>query len=231
MEAGGNSNRARDIQVGEANSIVYIVDDDRDVRSSISFILGTLGMRARAFASGLDFLDSLDHLEPGCVLLDIRMPEMDGVQVLEELAKREIEWPVIIMTGHGDIPLAVQTMRIGAMDFLEKPFDEELLQACLGQAARVLQQEAGTSSRRKEARSRIEALTAREREVLDALMEGLSNREVAERLDISLRTAEMHRGNMMHRLGVKGLAEVLHIVTEAGMEPRTRISATPENLV
>jgi two-component system response regulator FixJ len=217
--------------VGEAGSIVYIVDDDRDVRSSTGFILGTMGMRTRPFASGLDFVDSVDHLEPGCVLLDIRMPEMDGVEVLEELAKKGVAWPVIIMTGHGEIALAVQTMRMGALDFLEKPFEEQLLQTCLTRAARLLDQETGTSSRKRHARSRIEGLTNREREVLEALMEGLSNRQIAERLDISLRTAEMHRGNMMQRLGAKGLAEVHHLVTEAGMERQSRIFVTPEHLV
>jgi FixJ family two-component response regulator len=217
--------------MSEANSIVYIVDDDRDVRSSLSFILGTLGTRSRPFAGGRDFVDSLDHLEPGSVLLDIRMPGMDGVEVLEELAKRSIAWPVIVMTGHGEISLAVQTMRMGAMDFLEKPFDEELLQSCLARADKFLEQETHASSRRREATRRLDALTDREREVLEALMDGLSNRQIAERLDISLRTAEMHRGNMMHRLGVKGLAEALHIVTDAGMERQSRISVTPLNLV
>lgn len=188
-------------------------------------------MRTRPFANGLDFVDSLDHLEPGCVLLDVRMPEMDGVGVLEELGKREIDWPVIIMTGHGEISLAVQTMRMGAIDFLEKPFEDELLQTCLSRAARLLEKDMEPSSRKREARGRVDALTDREREVLDGLLGGLSNRQIAERLEISLRTAEMHRGNMMQRLGVKGLAEALRVVTEAGMERQSRNFVTPQNLV
>lgn len=217
--------------MGEVNTIVYIVDDDCDVRSSLSFILGTTDMRTRAFGSGIEFVGELDRLEPGCVLLDIRMPGMDGVEVLEELARRDIDWPVIIMTGHGEISLAVQTMRMGAIDFLEKPFEEELLQTCLGRASQLVRKETDASVRKREATRRIEALTSREEEVLEGLMEGLSNRQIADRLQISLRTAEMHRANMMQRLGVNGLAETLRLVSDAGMERRSRILVTPQNLV
>lgn len=217
--------------MSEAKTIVYIVDDDRDVRSSTGFILGTLGMRTRPFASGLDFVDSLDHLEPGCVLLDMRMPEMDGVEVLRELSKRNINWPVIIMTGHGEIALAVQTMRMGAVDFIEKPFAEDLLQSCLARASQILEEEKGSSARVREAKARIEALSARELEILEALQDGLSNKDIAQRLDISLRTAEMHRANMMQRLGVKGLAEALRLAGDAGMERRSPNFVTPQNLV
>jgi two-component system response regulator FixJ len=205
--------------VTSTQSIVYIVDDDRDVRSSISFMLGIAGMRTRPFASGLDFIDSLEHLEPGCILLDVRMPDIDGVEVLEELAKREITWPVIIMTGHGEVSLAVQTMKLGALDFLEKPFEEDLLQTCLGRASAALAKDTGEADIRREAKVRIERLTERERDVLQGLVGGLSNKLIAHRLGISLRTAEMHRANMMHRLGVKSLADALRIASQAGLEP------------
>src|SRR5687768_17092072 len=111
--------------------LVYIVDDDRDVRSSISFMLGTCGWKTKPFNNGREFVDALVGLEPACILLDIRMPGMDGVQVLQTLVSREIKWPVVMMTGHGEIPLAVQTMKLGAIDFLEKPFEEEPLRTCL----------------------------------------------------------------------------------------------------
>jgi two-component system response regulator FixJ len=205
--------------VNSTQPIVYIVDDDRDVRSSISFMLGISGMRTRPFASGLDFIDSLDHLEPGCILLDVRMPEIDGVEVLEELGKREINWPVIIMTGHGEVSLAVQTMKLGAIDFLEKPFEEDLLQACLSRASVALAKETGEAGIRREAKGRIERLTERERDVLQGLIGGLSNKLIAHRLGISLRTAEMHRANMMQRLGVKSLADALRLASQAGIEP------------
>jgi two-component system response regulator FixJ len=199
--------------------IVYIVDDDSDVRSSIGFMLGTDGTRTRPFASGIDFLANLDSLEPGCVLLDVRMPDVDGVEVLEELAKRDIDWPVIVMTGHGEVSLAVQTMKLGAIDFLEKPFEETMLQICLHRATDLLEEQAGEIGRRREAKARIEALTDRERDVLQALIAGLPNKLIAQHFGISLRTAEMHRGNMMSRLGVKSLAEALRIASDAGVKP------------
>jgi two-component system response regulator FixJ len=204
--------------VNEQGTMVYIVDDDRDVRASISFMLGTSGMRTHPFASGGDFLSSLEHLEAGCVLLDIRMPVMDGVEVLGELNKRGIEWPVIIMTGHGEVALAVQTMKMGAIDFIEKPFDEDLLRACLGRAATILEQGSSASERRRLAKTKADQLTEREMDVLMGLMEGLSNKGIAARLGISLRTVEMHRANMMNRLGVKSLAEALRIASDAGLE-------------
>ena len=200
-------------------SPVYIVDDDRDVRSSISFMLSTGGMQTRAFGSGLDFIDSLDHLEPGCVLLDIRMPDMDGVEGLAELRKRSIEWLVVMMTGHGEVALAVQTIKLGAIDFLEKPFQEENLRASLARAFTLIEKNQNQADRRREATSRIAALTSREREVLQGLLAGFSNKVIAHHLGISLRTAEMHRANMMQRLGTKSLAEALQLAAEAGVEP------------
>ena len=199
--------------------IVYIVDDDRDVRSSISFMLGTSGNRSRPFASGIDFIDSLDHLEPGCIMLDVRMPEIDGIGVLGELAKRDIGWPVIIMTGHGEVALAVETMKLGAIDFLEKPFGEDLLHASLKRAAEMLETQAGQSERRREAKARIASLTEREREVLRGLLAGMPNKLIAHHFGISLRTAEMHRANMMQRLGVKSLADALRVATDGDLAP------------
>lgn len=210
--------RAGEEQDTGRKGVVYVVDDDRDVRSSISFMLGTAGMQSRPFASGADFLESLNHLEPGCVLLDVRMPEVGGVDVLKELARRDIEWPVIIMTGHGEVSLAVQTMKLGAFDFIEKPFEEDTLQECLGRAAAMLEQQGGDAERRREAKASVERLTDRERDVLQGLVGGLPNKLIAHRLGISLRTAEMHRANMMQRLNVKSLAEALQIATDAGVE-------------
>ncbi len=200
-------------------NIVYVVDDDRDVRSSISFMLGTAGTLTRPFASGADFIDSLDHLEPGCVLLDVRMPEMDGIEVLGELARRELGWPVIMMTGHGEIALAVQTMKLGAIDFLEKPFEEDLLHSCIARAAEAMAEGRSASDRKREAKLRIEKLTDRERDVLQGLLAGLPNKLIAHHFGISLRTAEMHRANMMNRLETKSLAEALRLAADAGVAP------------
>lgn len=117
---------------------IYIVDDDHDFRASLNFMLATAGRTSRAFASGREFLDCLDELKPGCALVDIRMPDMDGMQLLAQLERRRFTWPVVMMTGHGEVSLAVQAMKLGAIDFLEKPFEEELLLSCLDKAATLL---------------------------------------------------------------------------------------------
>ena len=198
---------------------VHVVDDDRDVRRSLSFMLGAGEFQSRPFASGKDLLESLPELQPGCVLLDIRMPDMDGFQVMEALAARDIEWPVVVMTGHGEVSVAVRAMKMGAVDFLEKPFDEELLLVSLERAFLLLKDRHQKADRRRAAEERIGQLSSRENEVLRGLMAGLPNKVVARRLDISLRTVEMHRANMMERLRVGSLAEALTLAVQAGVEP------------
>lgn len=198
---------------------VYVVDDDRDVRRSISFMLGTAGLQSRPFASGEDLLSSVDELAPGCVLLDLRMPELDGFQVMEELAGRGVDWPIVVMTGHGEVPIAVRAMKLGAVDFLEKPFDETALLEGLERGFGMLKDRGERGRARREAKERIELLTTREREVLAGLMRGLSNKLIARDLGISLRTVEMHRANMMSRLQVRSLAEALTLAVQAGLRP------------
>lgn len=198
---------------------VHVVDDDRDVRRSISFMLGVADLQSRPFASGQDLLDSLSEIQPGAILLDIRMPQMDGFQVMTELARRGVEWPVVVMTGHGEVSVAVQAMKGGAVDFLEKPFGEDVLLASLTRAFGLLQDRTEKAERRRTAQDRIALLSSRESEVLRGLMAGLSNKMLARRLDISLRTVEMHRANMMDRLQVGSLAEALTLAVQAGVEP------------
>jgi len=198
---------------------VYVVDDDRDVRRSLSFMLGASDVRSHPFGSGEDFLDAIPDLQPGCILLDLRMPQMDGFHVMAELARREIDWPVIVMTGHGEVPVAVRAMKLGAIDFIEKPFSEEALLASFGNAFSLLDEREATGKRRRAARDRVTQLTSRETDVLRGLLAGESNKQLAQRLGISLRTVEMHRGNMMERLEVASLAEALKLALEAGLEP------------
>ena len=198
---------------------VYVVDDDRDVRRSLSFMLGASELRSHPFGSGEDFLEALGDLQPGCILLDLRMPNMDGFHVMDELARREVDWPVIVMTGHGEVPVAVRAMKQGAIDFIEKPFSEEALLACFGTAFSLLDERESTGKRKREARERVSHLTARESDVLKGLLAGESNKQLATRLGISLRTVEMHRGNMMERLGVSSLAQALTLALDAGLEP------------
>lgn len=202
----------------QTNRTVYVVDDDRDVRLMISYMLSDADLTSHPFASGTDFLAALGDLKPGCILLDVRMPDMDGLEVMAQLAQREIEWPVVFVTGHGEVPIAVEAMKLGAIDFIQKPFSEETLLASFERGFAILEERREGAERRRVARARIEQLTSREREVLEGLLGGLSNKLLADRLGISLRTVEMHRGNMMDRLGVDNLAEAITLAMEAGVE-------------
>jgi len=182
-------------------------------------MLGASDLRSHPFGSGEDFLEALPDLQPGCILLDLRMPNMDGFHVMDELSRREVDWPVIVMTGHGEVPVAVRAMKQGAIDFIEKPFSEEALLASFGTAFSLLDERESSGRRKREARERVEQLTARESDVLKGLLAGESNKQLATRLGISLRTVEMHRGNMMERLGVSSLAQALTLALDAGLEP------------
>ncbi|MEA3041419.1 MAG: two-component system, LuxR family, response regulator FixJ [Sphingomonadales bacterium] len=200
-----------------SSRIVYVVDDDRNVRLMLSYMLGDADLQSRPFASGSDFLSALPDLDPGCILLDVRMPDMDGLAVMAELARRAVGWPVVFMTGHGEVPVAVEAMKLGAIDFLQKPFSEEALLASFERGFTLLDERKAATTRRADALARVELLSSREREVLQGLLAGLPNKQIADRLGISLRTVEMHRGNMMDRLGVDNLAEALTLAMESGL--------------
>ncbi|HEY0113979.1 MAG TPA: response regulator [Allosphingosinicella sp.] len=198
---------------------VYIIDDEREVRLSMGFLLRTAGVETRPFGSGDDFLEALADLEPGCLLLDVRMPEVGGLQVLEELAGREIRWPVIVMTGDAEVATVVQAMKLGAFEFLEKPLKEETLFASLERGFGSLEAEISRHAARKSAKARISNLSAREIDVLRGLQGGMPNRTLATCLNLSHRTIEMHRGNMMRKLGADGLPDALRIAADAGLQP------------
>jgi two-component system response regulator FixJ len=169
----------------------------------------------RPYLSGEDFLADARELAPGCVLLDIRMPGLDGLSVVERMREQRQRLPVIIMTGHGDIATAVRAMKLGAIDFLEKPFEEPVMIQALERGFALLERNAQEDRERREAEQRIEALTPRERDVLALLSEGKSNKEVAIALDLSVRTVEMHRATMFDRLGVRTLPEALRLAFRA----------------
>ncbi|WP_188063829.1 response regulator transcription factor [Sphingobium sp. KCTC 72723] len=206
-------------QAPEAVRRVYIVDDDSMVRRSLSFTLNTAGFLTRAFMSGRDFLDETDSLSTGCVLLDVRMPDMDGIAVLEELGRKSLLFPVIIMTGHGDVETAVRAMKQGADDFIEKPFTDAALMEMLEALFANLPARMEAQVERMKAQASVTKLTARERELLQGLVAGLSNKEIATRLDISVRTVEMHRSNLMNRLGVDTFAELIRTAILAQVKP------------
>ena len=196
-----------------------MVDDDQDVRSSISFMLGAAGMAARGFRDGEGFVEDVAKVDPGCILLDVRMPRMDGFQVMAALKEAGIDWPIIVMTGHGEIPVAVRAMKLGAVDFIEKPFSEDLLMSSLERAFLLLKDRGTKAESIKLAKERIERLTRREQEVLRGLIGGYSNKLLASHMGLSLRTVEMHRANMMDRLQVGSLAEALTLAVQAEVTP------------
>lgn len=201
-----------------AERVVHIVDDDAAIRRSVGFMLKTSGHRVEAYESGDALLKAGAHLEEGCILLDIRMPGMDGLEVQQALQEKGIGLPVIIMTGHGDVALAVRAMKAGAVDFIEKPFNKDVLIGSLEEGYRRLTRKEATDDRRRDAEVRLQALTPRERDVLNGLAEGLPNKTIAYDLGISPRTVEIHRANLMTKLGVRSLSEALRIAFAAGGE-------------
>lgn len=198
--------------------IVHIVDDDHQVRASTSFLLRSLGYRAEIYSHGQEFLDEA-LLESGCVLLDLRMPNVSGFQVLEEMQRRSVTLPVIMLSGHGDIPIAVQAMKLGAKEFLEKPYEESALIDAVERALSGNDSSQLRNDERRAAAEGLQTLSLRERQVLQALLSGLSNKAIARRLDLSPRTVEMHRATMMSKLRIASLAEAVRIAIDAGLEP------------
>jgi two-component system, LuxR family, response regulator FixJ len=198
---------------------IYVVDDDAMVRRSMSFALQTAGYEVRPFASGDDFVEALPALPPGCVLLDLRMPGMDGFAVLDSLRKHRSTLPAVMMTGHGDVATAVKAMKAGAHDFIEKPCADDLLLDTLEATFQGAAEGLSAGALRNEAEARLRSLTRREFQVLQALAGGLPNKLIADRLGLSMRTVEMHRASIMDRLHLNSLAELLRLAFAADVEP------------
>lgn len=194
---------------------IYLVDDDSAVRRSVGFMLKTSGFEVGMYESGAELLKATAQLEPGCILLDIRMPGMDGLEVQRALRAKGVTYPVIFMTGHGDVSLAVQAMKAGAVDFIEKPFERSVLLQALEVAAERIKRSESISERALQANVRLQVLTPREREVLEGLAQGFPNKTIAYDLGISPRTVEIHRSNLMSKLGVRSLSEALKIAFAA----------------
>jgi two-component system, LuxR family, response regulator FixJ len=197
------------------DKIVHVVDDDNSVRRSVGFMLKTSGYRVHAYSAGAEILKASKTLEPGCILLDIRMPGMDGLEVQKALREAGVSLPVIIMTGHGDVPLSVKAMKAGAIDFIEKPFEKDVLLAALEQGFGTLRRVGAGRERANDAVVRLQVLTPREKEVLEGLAEGFPNKTIAYDLGISPRTVEIHRANLMTKLGVRSLSEALRLAFAA----------------
>ena len=199
--------------------VIHLIDDDDGVRRSLAFSLTAAGLAVRAYASATAFLDALPGLQPGCVVSDIRMPGIDGLALLRRLNALRINLPVIIMTGHGDVRLAVEAMKAGAVDFIEKPFDDEVLLAAIRLALRRYEKNGHRETDAAQTRTKLALLSAREHEVLHGLLAGQANKAIAHELQISARTVEVHRANVMAKMGAGSLSELVRMTLVAEALP------------
>ncbi|MEE2929264.1 MAG: response regulator [Pseudomonadota bacterium] len=196
---------------------VFLVDDDEAIRHSASFMLRHAGYTVKTFPDGIVFLDQISDQFDGCILLDVRMPGMDGLEVQSALNRRGINMPVIILTGHGDVPVAVEAMKGGAIEFLEKPYEKQALVGAIESAFNLLDNQAAEDKRSLDAKAKLTSLTPREMEVLDCLVAGLTNKGIAQALSISPRTVEIHRAHMMEKLEADSLSTALRLAFLAGI--------------
>jgi two-component system response regulator FixJ len=190
------------------NPVVHIVDDDDGVRQSLAFLLSSAGIAVRVYDSASAFLDGFDEVQSGCLVTDMRMPEMTGIELLHRLKERAPCLPAIVITGHGDVPLAVEAMKAGAVDFIEKPFDEE---AIISAVQAALQKGGEDDNEAAEIAARIASLSERERQVLEGLVDGQPNKGIANALGISPRTVEVYRANLMAKMEAKSLSELIRM--------------------
>lgn len=196
---------------------VFLVDDDEAIRHSASFMLRHAGYAVKTYPDGISFLEQVSEENTGCILLDVRMPGMDGLAVQSALNQRGINMPVIILTGHGDVPVAVEAMKGGAVEFLEKPYEKKALVSAIENAFVLIDNQAADDKRSVEAKAKLTNLTPREMEVLESLVAGLTNKGVAQALSISPRTVEIHRAHMMEKLQAESLSSALRIAFLAGI--------------
>lgn len=197
--------------MNERAPIVYVVDDDEAVRDSLRMLLKSVGHEVRTFASAKEFLAGHDTSRPGCIVLDIRMPEMSGLELQEALRRQRFRLPVIFITGHGDVPMAVQAMQRGAADFIQKPFRDQDLLDVIHRALDGSVAERGVQAQRGEVLKRLGSLTAREREVMDMVVAGHANKVIAIELGISQRTVEIHRARVMEKMQCRSLADLVRL--------------------
>lgn len=199
-----------------SDPIVHLIDDDQAVRDSLAFVLEMNDLPARTYASAEDFLEIAGSLRGGCVVTDIRMPEMSGLDLVKQMKERGISLPVVVITGHGDVPLAVEAMRAGVIDFLEKPFDDEALVKSIRTALSTQTQADQQAAERQRFEQMLLTLSAREREVLRGVIAGKMNKVIAYELGISTRTVEVYRANVMSKTQAHGLSELVRIALVAG---------------
>lgn len=193
-------------------AIVHIVDDAEEVRKSLAFLLSVSGHAVRIHASAADFLKIAPRISNGCLITDLRMPDMSGVELLRRLKEADAMLPTIVVTGHGDVPMAVEAMKAGAIDFIEKPFEDTVLLAAVASAIREIEKRQHSGEDGALVRARMATLSARELQVMQAIVAGLPNKTIAYDLDISPRTVEVHRANVMSKMQAKSLPELVRMV-------------------
>jgi two-component system response regulator FixJ len=201
------------------SAVVHLIDDDEDVRRAIAFLLSTARLAVRVHESALQFLENISDLQPGCIVSDVRMPGMDGLELQRRLKEMNVDMPIIIMTGHADVPLAVQAMKAGAIDFIEKPFDDELLLSAVRAALNQYGNSEKSSVESMEIQAKIHLLSSRERQVLEGLLAGHPNKTIAYDLNLSPRTVEVHRANVMTKMGAGSLSELVRMAMVAKVLP------------
>jgi two-component system response regulator FixJ len=196
---------------------IYVIDDDEAMRDSLNFLLESSGFGVTLFDNAQGFLDALPGLAFGCVVSDIRMPGLDGIELLKRMKTQHSPFPILIMTGHGDVPLAVEAMKLGAVDFLEKPFEDDRLVNMIESAIRQAEPAARSESVAQDIAARVASLSPRERQVMEGLIAGLSNKLIAREYDISPRTIEVYRANVMTKMQANSLSELVRLAMRAGM--------------
>lgn len=199
------------------SKIIHLVDDEEAIRKSAGFMLRTSGFTVHSYSSGTEFLKAAPNASTGCVLLDVRMPDLDGLEVQAAMKVKGLAMPVVILTGHGDVSVAVQAMKAGAVDFIEKPFEKATLLAAIARAFARIEDADSRALEQSEAQVRLALLTPREHEVLAGLVRGHPNKTIAYDLGISSRTVEVHRASLMGKLSAHNLSDVLRIAFAAGV--------------
>ena len=200
---------------GTSDAQVYVVDDDESARESLEFLLDVAGIRVRSFASADAFLEASPPLPGACIVTDVRMPGLGGLELTERVKERDATVPVVVITGHADVPLAIQAMKAGAADFIEKPFDDEAILSAIRKALQRRSENDVLASEQSEVRERLASLSTRESEVVEGLVAGKANKVIAFDLDISPRTVEVYRANAMMKMQAKTLSDLVRMVTIA----------------
>ncbi len=204
----------------DAKPVVFIVDDDPSVRRSLERLIQSVGLAAKSFASAAQFLQSGHGQETGCLILDVRMPEISGLELQEKLATAGVRLPIIFVSGHGTVPMSVRAMKAGALDFLQKPFDEQDLLDAVYRATERSRKEQAQHRELKALEARIRTLTPKEHEVFVWVITGLPNKNIADRLDTAEKTIKVHRASIMKKMNAQSVADLVRMAEKAGIRPQ-----------